>query len=424
MCEIAVLDPSRTSIEIAQQLAYTFHDEQGDGVGILMVQDTGDKYEYESYKSTTPHWQTLYSFLNREWDDTWRVIVHGRYGTSGGVSRGAAHPIEVDCDHDGCDFDYVIHNGSVRNWRQQRASLISHGHTFTGSVDTEVIPHKVGTLPDGVDDLSYNTYNISGNLNYLLFSEDGIFVRTTRKYDLTDDFRMTCRLSSVSDHGFESGNVRWLVSRPGEDIETKESRTRTHSNNNTKYNYRYSRGTNGASDVNESKWGNRQTRGTESDEETSGVTVNYTDLINTYDYLSAIKLAPGLLKITDDQEGNETYIHRSKSPRLYYFYAPESIPEDVTMEELEEASSGFTDPVKEKLIEAGEEVWEQMDDDDTEQQSLDDVDEPAEEEAAAEAKRATASVVAEAAPENEDINAGPNVEFGDGIKQLFDGMDA
>jgi len=351
MCEIAVFDPSRTDIEVAQQIAYTFYEEQGDGLGILAAEDTGERYEYETYKSTEPHWQTVYAFFNRVWDDAWRIVIHGRAGTSGGRNRNSAHPIHVDCSH--CDWDYVIHNGSVRNYKRDRRELKEAGHEFTGGVDTEVIPHTVRTMPEDVSNLTYSSYSINGNLNYLLFSEQGIFVRAQRKYDLTDDFRMTCRLGEVEDVGFDEGENRWLMARPGEEISVAESNVRTHNATSRTV----SAGGGSRSGSRNRQYGNRnsgaatwpsangtRTSGTDSRSTNSDtVTITYEDHCSSFDDVSVIKVAPGVMRIHDSTKGEVHYAKRNIEPRLYFFYAPEEAPDDQVLEELERHASAEED---------------------------------------------------------------------------------
>lgn len=321
MCEIAVVDPERTSIEQIHQIAGKFHQEQGDGIGVVLVMNRGDSFEYQTYKSVHPHWQTLYRFLRRHLDVAWRVVIHGRYGTAGGVNRDNAHPIEVDCQH--CDFDMVVHNGSVRRHRKIRPGLISQGHNFNTKVDSEILAHKVQELPESLDDHDQNTYSMRGNLHYLLFSEDGILARTEGKYDITDDFLMTCSRRDFKDAGldFEYSRNKWALITPDDDepeIETKEGST---------YQNRYSsRNTSGADW--ESYTNNARTRNADDDDGAETHTIEYIDY-SKWEHIIAIQAAPGVMKIIDKTSDQTEYVYANENPRLYYWYSPADKPENI-----------------------------------------------------------------------------------------------
>lgn len=333
MCEIAVCDPEQCGISAMHQIAAKFHEEQGDGIGVLAVKNHGDSFSYEVYRSAEPHWQTLFAFMKRHLDETWRFVIHGRYGTIGGVKREHCHPLEVDCER--CSFDYVIHNGSVRNYQENKASLISAGHDFETEVDSEVIPHKIEELPDTVSDHSYNTYNISGKLNFLVFSEDGILVRAQRKYDVTDDFTMTCSrtdFDNAEELGFEHARNKWALITPDgttPEIETKERTYKRSGNSNS------SRST-GSSRSTQQTWPRTQSGASQDDDEQ--VVVAYDDLTPDYENISVVKVAPGVLRMRDDNVDEVEYIKRDHEPRLYFHYAPEETPDNIdTLEELAEA---------------------------------------------------------------------------------------
>lgn len=336
MCEIAVVDPETCDITTIHQLAYKFEEEQGDGLGVLAVKPQDDgTFEYDVYKSINPHWQTMFSFLNRNLDDTWRFIIHGRASTSGKVNREAAHPIRTDCDL--CEFEYVVHNGSVRNHQNIRASLTSHGHWFNTKVDTEVLAHKVRRLPETIEDHDKDTYSFRGNLNYLLFSEDGIVIRVGSKYHLTDDFTMTCSLSAFDDHeehGFERGNDNeWMLITPNEteplapEIETKERQTYRRSGKGSAYRSNTARS--GSGNQQNITWaGGTPNLGT--------YTKEYEDHAE-YEMISAIKVAPGVMEVIDTVDESSEFVYRDANPRLYYWYAPDEVPDNIgQLEELAE----------------------------------------------------------------------------------------
>lgn len=381
MCEIAVLDPERANLSIIQQVAGKFHDEQGDGLGVLAVKQTDDEtFEYETYCSTQPHWQTLYTFLRRHVDDTWRFVIHGRYATAGAVNREGAHPISVDCDS--CEFDYVIHNGSIRNHETKRSELESEGHHFNTKVDSEIIPHEIGRLPEDVDNLTQTSFDFKGNLNYLVFSENGIFVHTARKYDVTDDFLMTCSRRDFDDAeelGFErSKSTRWALVTPGEDgpeVETATGNWQSYRGNartshtssassgmasaNAARRSRSQSGNTGrAHPQSEAAWPSANPEDEPEDDaaEIERYTETYENHAKNYRQdIIAIKVAPDVMKVIEKHTGNEAFVYKNETPRLYYWYAPEDEPDDIGEMERRAELRDKIDPEALEQLEAEDE---------------------------------------------------------------------
>lgn len=338
MCEIAVVDPERVSIQQSHQLAGTFYEEQEDAVGVLAVLDDGDEFSYDTYKSTNPHWQTLHEFLDRYYDheDIYRLVIHGRNGTSGEQNRASAHPIEINCPQ--CDVDWIIHNGSVRGDDPKRGGHTSQGHDYTTKVDSEVIAHTVKAIPDSTENLKHSTYNVKGNLNYLVFAKEGILVHVRSKYHLSDDFRMTCRPEDFrQSEAFSYGSDnRWAIVRPGGEVDVKERPARKYRRSgNSRSASSATSGTSGAYTYD--KGGNKQKKRPRTKaKETAGNTrtIRYKDHLQRFDKISCIKVAPGVLKLEDDHNDEHSYIYRTRSPKLYYFYAPEEAPDDEVLQQM------------------------------------------------------------------------------------------
>lgn len=200
MCEIAVtpsIAPERTDDLV--RLCRVLYQTNNDGLGIVAVHrdETGDEpsFEYQIWKDPDPNFDDVVPGIFEMYSDyADRFIIHARLGTSDGVGYAQTHPIAVNCDE--CDIEYVVHNGMVT--QQRFSDYVDDGHEFTTQVDSELIAHEVGAVPDELpsmdedEDWEAPDDGIRGQLNYLLLSSDGIFVRNEGKYNVTDDFRVAC----------------------------------------------------------------------------------------------------------------------------------------------------------------------------------------------------------------------------------------
>lgn len=376
ICEIAVFDPEQAGIEAIHQIAYRFNEEQGDGLGIVAVKDHGDHFEYATIKSTDPHWQTFFGFLRRHRETTWRFILHGRASTTGDVNRDAAHPIHVDCEK--CSIEWVVHNGHVTNHANIMNGMTGAGHEFNTEVDSEIIAHRIGDVPDDVDDHRSDQYNMSGNLSYLVLSEDGILVRVQRKYYLSDNFTMTCSyrdFDEPEDLGFERGSKNeWLLAEPGGNIEIK---TRTYTGNSGTSSGVSSRGSkwsqyDGIDEDPDARWGG-EADGHPQEAEAADVTgalteayrddskyiAVYEDLAPGSETVSVVKIAPGILKQIHHDEEAHAYIFEVEDERLYEWYndGPDSVD---FRETVEEESITSTEAAVRDAAEIEEEVFEML----------------------------------------------------------------
>lgn len=185
MCEIAVY-PGSSNADEQKALAETLYSENPDGLGMVAVYD-GDEFDYSVHKSESPDFDAVRGFLNAH-SDAWRIITHARLATAGGTGFQETHPIEPRCNE--CDVDYIIHNGGVYGHNRDRKALERRGHDFTTAVDSEVIAHKHGGVPDSLDD--FNQPQLAGSLNYLVLSDNGILIRNDGKYRVSYDMQMSC----------------------------------------------------------------------------------------------------------------------------------------------------------------------------------------------------------------------------------------
>jgi len=78
------------------------------------------------------------------------MIGHTRWATHGPPSDKNAHP-HTDCEGEIA----VVHNGTIKNYRELREELESLGHKFVSETDTEVIPHLIEEfMKRGMDSFS------------------------------------------------------------------------------------------------------------------------------------------------------------------------------------------------------------------------------------------------------------------------------
>lgn len=196
MCEIAVVpaDPSDSSIEGYLQLAATLYKQNSHGLGMVAVYDGDagetDNFQYSYYKTTDPtdRWPEIKEWLQSR-THAWRFVFHARLATAGNKTVTNTHPLDIEDDD--IDSELVVHNGVVHGHRRRRRELEDDGHEFATDVDSEVIAHTHDDIPESLDD--FGGTELHGNLNYLLFGKEGILVRNSGKYTLSEDFRMSCR---------------------------------------------------------------------------------------------------------------------------------------------------------------------------------------------------------------------------------------
>lgn len=186
MCEIMSI-PGDSSTSAAIKASSKMFASNNDGLGIVAVYRRGDKFGYRFHKREDPDWQDVRGFFDE--NEPWRFVIHARLATAGGTGVAETHPIRIVDDD--VDVDFVIHNGHVHDFNLRR-ELLRDGHEFNTQVDSEVIGHAHGRVPDNLDD-DFDQPNLSGTLNYLLFADNGILVRNTGKYHLKDSLLMTCR---------------------------------------------------------------------------------------------------------------------------------------------------------------------------------------------------------------------------------------
>lgn len=215
MCEISVIDPEPNDIQRLVDVTEAMYKRNNDGVGLVGVYPEGDEFRYTEYKSTEFDENAVAGFFGGN-QEAWRVVVHCRLATAGGVSHDATHPIHVDCDK--CDARKVIHNGIVTGHASWMQSLEGDGHEFETEVDSEVIAHSLGDLPSDIDDLDEENFGLTGSLNFLVMGKERILIRSGTKYqDRARDFLMGRPVRCAWDG---EKKQQWMLVHPDKDVQT------------------------------------------------------------------------------------------------------------------------------------------------------------------------------------------------------------
>jgi len=191
MCEIAIVNPREESFKNMVDQTMAIYRTQRSSLGLVAVYHNSDenKLNYNIFKAVNTDNNSVSNFIRDNNNADW-LIIHGRMATSGGVSVKTAHPIHVDCEN--CNIDHILHNGVVGKHQQTVNELERDGHTISTNVDTEVIAHRMGDVPDlRHDELS--DYDYAVQPAYILLNNDRMFIFSTSKYVLNGDGYMSSR---------------------------------------------------------------------------------------------------------------------------------------------------------------------------------------------------------------------------------------
>lgn len=196
---MAIIKRGNATREQIATLAMELYQSQRTALGIVSLQwaeryNGERRFDYETFRSPDPDPYEVRDFVDENWNDTLRFILHGRLATSGERDNEGTHPIPIDCPE--CDIDYVLHNGVIGRVQNEKSWSEKNGHEWSTSVDSELIAHEFGRIPGTVDELvdtvkdSFLRYQPA----FVLLNDKYMFVhaREGGKYSLTDSGELLC----------------------------------------------------------------------------------------------------------------------------------------------------------------------------------------------------------------------------------------
>lgn len=187
MCEIAILDPEEESLNRLTRAARTLYESQRSSLGIIAAFNDSDGYDYQVYKAVNPDFNSVRDFIENRMD-CYRFFIHGRLATCGEVTVQNAHPLKIT--DDSVDVEYIMHNGIIPMHEYDKQEHLKCGHEYNTNVDSEVIAHDFGEIPDDVNDaVEMNKY--TRQAAFVLFSEDSILIYTGGRYNLSNSVEMS-----------------------------------------------------------------------------------------------------------------------------------------------------------------------------------------------------------------------------------------
>lgn len=179
MCELAIFNTENNSIEELVNAGMTVYQSMRTSLGIVAIEHKDGEYDYETYKALDPTKAGVKAFVEANRGTAMRFIFHGRLATHGGISEEAAHPIGIDCDE--CDVNHVLHNGMVHYHEQFREDHRGN-HDYTTEVDSEVIAHEYGEVPEQIEDVRDD---FGRQPSYILLGDERMLITTNGRYNLT-----------------------------------------------------------------------------------------------------------------------------------------------------------------------------------------------------------------------------------------------
>jgi hypothetical protein len=186
MCEIAILDPDRYSYVELSSAAMEVYNAMGDSLGLVGIVQGDDAYKFEVYKATKPSAPDVNDWMQGVADDAERILIHGRLATQGACNIQNSHPLKIDCGE--CDADFVMHNGAIFSYERVKKAVEADGHNIHTDVDSEVIAHQFGGVPDFGD--VYKS-GFEREPAFIVGNGSEVYVFTEGRYQLTQDMRLS-----------------------------------------------------------------------------------------------------------------------------------------------------------------------------------------------------------------------------------------
>lgn len=198
-------------------VAWQLYQSQRTALGVVAVQLNDGLFNYEIFRSTEPEEYEVAAFFDEHHGDSTRFIIHGRLATSGERDNEGTHPIELNCPE--CDIDYVLHNGVIGPIHHEKSHMEVMGHEWTTNVDTELIAHDFGAVPDEADfakEVLGDSHYLQRQNAFILLNSERIYIYTPdrSKYSLTTDGELFCR---YRDFGFGADDTvtHFILRAPG-----------------------------------------------------------------------------------------------------------------------------------------------------------------------------------------------------------------
>lgn len=179
MCELAIINTENSDVEEMTNAAMTVYQSMRTSLGIVAVEHGNGQYNYETYKDVNPSRAGVKAFIEANASSAMRFMFHGRLATHGGYGEEAAHPISIDCDC--CDVNHVLHNGMVHYHEEFREDHRGD-HDYTTEVDSEVIAHEYGEVPEAVEEVKED---FGRQPSYILLGDERMLITTNGRYNLT-----------------------------------------------------------------------------------------------------------------------------------------------------------------------------------------------------------------------------------------------
>jgi len=207
MCEIAILRAAEYDTGGLYTAALEVYSAMGDSIGLVHMEDVGDRFVYDTHKSVDFDESAVTDFLTGIEDGL--VFIHGRLATHGDVCAANAHPLDVPCEQ--CEANMVMHNGVVTQWRSLKKQHQYDEHEYATDVDSEAIAHEQSTIPD---ELSECVSPFPNQPAYILFSDTKVYIAASR-YQLTADGQMAHSYRNFGP-GYNDKSYAEVLLRPSE----------------------------------------------------------------------------------------------------------------------------------------------------------------------------------------------------------------